>query len=308
MGIVRPHTDGRELYSTSDLNVTYSDEHATVYRDKPRDFENVAGRVAIGSSSEKPSLVRRVVMLSGEDAERARRMDGCTPLHRIVSDRLRLSIRAKNASGPGDFDVEIWSIDSLAARCVFRGRFNFDNILGANKQVEEWLVTIAGEPSQEWLVGISFEAPLDQPAQGAPPTVKVETCVIVDRAGCAPGGGDGSSAPSILLNRGALVDVSVPAPEDEFAQELSIANPAYTLAVPDVSLSFVPDNISFAFTTPAAAEVWVSFDGTADHIHMVNGTPTSSFTMPTHRKKWWVRAVAGAPVPLQVLATQDREF
>lgn len=295
-------------FSSDDINFTYSSGDATSLRDRPKTPERISGRQYVGTPTERPALVRVAKMRRPEDIKTLDAQQTCETAKFLISDRIRLSIRAMNASGPGDFDVEIHSVDGTAARLVFRGRFNFDNVLGnpANK-LEAWLATITGDPCHEWVVGISYEPGLQSQNQ-TQQTVEVQAFVIVDRAGSCPSGSDGSTSPSIQVNREALVDVTTPTPEQAMAKQLSILNPAYTLAVPDAVVPFVPDTISFAFVTAAAAEVWVSFDGVTDHVHMVNGTPTSSFTMPSHKRSWWVRAVAGAPVPLQFLATQDRDF
>lgn len=297
-------------FSGDDVNAKYSSELATSVRDGTNTFETVSGRQYFGQPQERPSLVRVVKMFRHEDIEKFNTNRACESNRFVISDRIRFSIRAKDATGPGDFDVEIHSVDGVSARLVFRGRFNFNNVLSSatNNMLEAWLVTITGDPCHEWVVGVSFEPEAGAQPDAAPPKVAVQAFAIADRAGSCPSGSDGSTSPSIQVNREALVDVTTPTPEQAMAKQLSILNPAYTPAVPDAVVPFVPDTISFAFTTAAAAEVWVSFDGVTDHVHMVNGTPTSSFTMPSHKRSWWVRAVAGAPVPLQFLATQDRDF
>ena len=72
-------------------------------------------------------------------------------------------------------------------------------------------------------------------------------------------------------------------------QELAITVAAYN-PDPDVVIPFEPQELNFANTsTDVGDEIYVSFDGKADHIKLVRSTPWQTFRAITKQKKVWFR-------------------
>lgn len=223
-----------------------------------------------------------------------------------LSDRIRVSCAVRDKTGPGVIDLEIRNSDGLCARTLFRAQFSYQL---PQTDEREWLVTLQGDPCEEYEVHVSYVDNTPVPA-ALPPQCEVMLGVIVDR-GSPPGGASprGAGEVSIQVNTDLLVQQIFPVPSRYFAAELAAPVGGYAIA-PSIDLTGVqgwtPDQLSLAISsTGAADEVWVSFDGVNDEIHMVAGTSTSSFTMPSRARQVWIRTPAGV-VTVQSIVTRTR--
>lgn len=207
-----------------------------------------------------------------------------------VSDRLSVSVELNNVTdATGHLKIEIRARHSNATRRVFSGLFSLV------ERGPEWLVTVAGQPAEEWEIHLGFES--NSPSQSAQAVLSV----ICDRAGLSF---SGREEPSIQLAESLLFQQVFPAPSATNAGIVTVANVAYP-GPAQVTMADPPDEAAFA-NLDAAAVVWLSWDGATDHVKLDPATPTAAITFPTHQESFWLRLDVAGSADVQYIVSRVR--